>query len=201
MHLASCDLAAQFLTVHPVPILSTLSRRLAGIEAAAAGLLAASVAGLILLNVATRSAGAALFWVDELAIYAMVWMAFLGMSITIQRRTGVSVTILTDALPPKLRRTTALLIDAVVLAFSVFLLWLCWRWYDPVTLASLSYSVDAFVGETFNFIYREPTQTIGVSKYWVWLIVPFTAAAMTIHAATNLLEALRIPRALDGAGS
>lgn len=189
------------MIVRPVPILSTLSCRLAGVEAAAAGLLAASVAGLILLNVATRSAGAALFWVDELAIYAMVWMAFLGVSITIQRRTGVSVTILMDALPPKLRRTTALLIDAAVLAFSVFLLWLCWRWYDPVTLASLSYSVDAFVGETFNFIYREPTQTIGVSKYWVWLILPFTAAAMTIHAATNLLEALRFPWALDEAGS
>jgi len=183
------------LTTRPVPVLSTLSRRLAGIEAAAAGLLAAAVAGLILLNVATRTAGAALFWVDELAIYAMVWMAFLGMSITIQRRSGVSVTILTDALPPRLHRSVALLIDAIIFAFSLFLLWLCWRWYDPVTLASFSYSVDAFVGETFNFIYREPTQTIGVAKYWIWLIVPLTAAAMTIHALANLLEALRSPQA------
>jgi TRAP-type C4-dicarboxylate transport system permease small subunit len=183
------------LTIRPIPILSTLSRRLAGVEAIAAGLLAAAVAGLILLNVATRTAGAALFWVDELAIYAMVWMAFLGMSITIQRGSGVSVTILTDALPPRLHRAAALLVDGIILAFSVFLLWLCWRWYDPLTLASVSYSVDAFVGETFNFIYREPTQTIGVAKYWVWLIVPLTAAAMTVHALANLLEALRSPHA------
>ncbi len=183
------------MTARPVSILSTLSRHLASIEAIAAGVLAAAVAGLILLNVATRTAGAALFWVDELAIYAMVWMAFLGMSITIQRRSGVSVTILTDALPPKVRRAAALLVDGTILAFSLFLLWLCWRWYDPATLASVSYSVDAFVGETFNFIYREPTQTIGVAKYWVWLIVPITAAAMTVHALANLLEALRSPQA------
>lgn len=179
------------MTSTRAPILSRISLRLAQVEAVAAGFLAAAVAGLILLNVATRTAGAALFWVDELAIYAMVWMAFLGMSITIQRRSGVSVTILTDALPAATRRAVSLLIDAIILAFSIFLLWLCWRWYDPVTLASFSYSVDAFVGETFNFIYREPTQTIGVSKYWIWLIVPLTALAMTIHALANLVDALR----------
>ena len=126
----------------------------------------------------------------------MVWMAFLGMSITIQRRSGVSVTILTDALSPRLQRAAALLVDGIILAFSLFLLWLCWRWYDPLTLASVSYSVDAFVGETFNFIYREPTQTIGVAKYWIWLIVPLTAAAMTVHALANLLEALLSPQAV-----
>ena len=182
------------MTIRPVPGLSILSRRLAGIEAAVAGLLAAAVAGLILLNVATRTAGAALFWVDELAIYAMVWMAFLGMSITIQRRSGVSVTIFTDSLPQKVHRAAALLVDGIILAFSLFLVWLCWRWYDPWTLASVSYSVDAFVGETFNFIYREPTQTIGVAKYCIWLIVPLTAAAMTFHALANFLEAVRSPQ-------
>lgn len=178
------------MTARPVQFLSNFSRRLARVEAVAAGTLAAAVAGLILLNVATRTAGAALFWVDELAIYAMVWMAFLGMSITIQRRSSVSVTIVTDALPPAIHKAAALLIDAVVLAFSAFLLWLCWRWYDPGLLMQVSYSVDAFVGESFNFIYREPTQTIGVAKYWIWLIVPITAAAMTVHALANLAEAV-----------
>lgn len=158
------------------------------IEIALAGLLAASVAGLILLNVATRTAGAALFWVDELAIYAMVWMAFIGASITIARRSGVAVTILTDALPPPLGRAVARLIDLIVLAFSAFLLWLCWGWYDLQTLAALDFSLDAFTGETFNFMYREPTQTLGIPKYWVWLIVPLAAFTMSVHALSNLLS-------------
>lgn len=173
-----------------VGLLSSASTGLARVEAVFAGLLAAAVAGLILLNVATRTAGAALFWVDELAIYAMVWMAFMGMSITIARRSSVAVTILTDALPPALKHILALLIDAVVLAFALCLCWLCWRWYDPVTMAQFGFSIDAFVGKTFNFIYREPTQTIGISKVWIWLIVPITAAAMTLHALANLLTAL-----------
>ena len=75
----------------------------------------------------------------------------------------------------------------VVLAFAVFLLWLAWGWYDLPTLARMDFAIDAFTGETFNFMYKEPTQTIGVSKFWVWLIVPFAALAMAVHAAANLL--------------
>lgn len=168
-------------------MLHAASGRLVRFEAALAGLLAATVAGLILLNVATRTAGAALFWVDELAIYAMVWMAFLGASIAIARRSSVAVTLLADALAPRARAIVSSLIDLTVLAFALLLLWLTWRWYDPATLAALDFSVDAFTGETFNFIYREPTQTVGVAKYWVWLIVPFAALTMSIHAAANLL--------------
>lgn len=157
-------------------------------ELALAGLLAAAVAGLILLNIATRTAGAALFWVDELAIYAMVWMAFVGASLTVARRSGVAVTILTEALPPSARLWIGRMIDFVVLAFSGFLLWLAWGWYDLPTLAAVDFSIDAFTGETFNFMYKEPTQTIGVDKFWIWLIVPFTALAMAVHAAANLLS-------------
>lgn len=167
--------------------LARVSRGLARIELALAGLLATAVAGLILLNIVTRTAGAALFWVDELAIYAMVWMAFLGASVTIARRSSVAVTVATDALPPRLRGWIGRLIDGVVLAFAAFLLWLAWGWYDLPTLARLNFSIDAFTGETFNFMYREPTQTLGAPKFWVWLIVPFAALAMAIHAAANLV--------------
>ena len=163
------------------------SRGVARVETALAALLAAAVAGLILLNVATRTAGAALFWVDELAVYAMVWMAFLGASVTVARRSGVAVTILTDGLAPRLRRAVAVLVDLIVLAFALFLLWLAWGWYDLPTLARVGFAIEAFTGETFNFIYKEPTQTIGVAKYWVWLIVPIVAVDMSLHAAANLL--------------
>lgn len=168
-------------------ILAGLSRAIARLELVLAGGLAMAVAGLILLNIATRTAGAALFWVDELAIYAMVWMAFLGASLTIARRSSVAVTILTDALPLAVRRIILRTIDGVVLTFALFLLWLCWRWYDLPTLVTLGFNLDAFTGETFNFIYREPTQTIGVDKFWVWLIVPLAAAAMSVHALANIL--------------
>lgn len=167
-------------------LLAGLSRAIARVELLLAGGLAMAVAGLILLNIATRTAGAALFWVDELAIYSMVWMAFLGASITISRRSSVSVTILTDALPTNVRRGVLRAIDGIVLGFALCLLWLCWRWYDLPTLAGMDFDVEAFTGETFNFMYKEPTQTIGVPKFWIWLIVPLAALAMSVHAMANL---------------
>lgn len=175
--------------------LEAVSRRLARFELGAAGALAAAVALLILLNIVTRTAGAALFWVDELAIYAMVWMAFLGASVTIARRDGVAVTILTDALPPGLKRAVSILIDGVVLAFVAFLVWLAWRWYDLPSLSGAGFDIEAFTGDTFNFIYKEPTQTLGIAKFWVWIIVPYAALAMTIHAAANLCRPLIAGRA------
>lgn len=61
-------------------MLYRISRYWAKLEIWCSAFLALTVTLLILLNVVTRYLGAALFWVDELAIYAMVWMTFFGAS-------------------------------------------------------------------------------------------------------------------------
>ena len=146
---------------------------------------------LILLNIVTRAAGAALFWVDELAVYAMIWMAFAGASIMVRTRSGVAVTLVTDLVPPALRRVVHRTVDAVLLALTLALLVLCWQWYDPAALLEAGFDLEAFAANTFKFIYTEPTSTLGIPKFWVWLAVPLMALAMTIHALANLLEGPR----------
>ena len=166
-----------------------------GVIAALAGVLVV----LILLNIVTRAAGAALFWVDELAIYAMVWMALIGASAMVRMRTGVAVTLVVDTLPRGLGRTVQRFVDAILLALALTLLVLCWQWYDPIGVIESRFDLDAFAQATFKFIYTEPTSTIGIRKFWVWLAVPLMAFAMTIHTLANLLEgATREP---GGAGS
>ncbi|WP_163574112.1 TRAP transporter small permease [Halomonas faecis] len=172
-------------------MLSHLSGRLARLEEIAAATLAAAVTLLILLNVAFRAAGSPLYWVSELAIYAMIWMTFLIAAAVLKRRQGIAVTLLADALPQAARRWLEAFVDAVVLLFAVLLLWLCWRWYQPLTLARLGFDLQAFQGETFNFIYAENTQTLGVRKFWVWLIVPWFAVSLTLHGLVNLGKTLR----------
>ena len=81
-----------------------ISSGVARIEFATAAILAVTITILILLNVVTRSIGAALFWTDELAIYAMVWMTFMGASVAVHHGSAVAVTILTDAIPPACKR-------------------------------------------------------------------------------------------------
>ena len=171
-----------------MPWLSGLSNAVVRVEQYLISFLVAALVLLILLNIVTRAAGAAIFWVDELAIYTMVWMAFVGASVMLRLRLAVAVTLVTDLLPPHIRRIVHRLVDAILLFFAAMLLVLCWQWYDPVGLVRSGFDFDAFALETFKFIYTEPTNTIGIQKFWIWLAVPLMALTMTVHALANLIE-------------
>lgn len=168
-------------------MIGRISARWARIELALAAALAVSITCLILLNVVTRSIGAALYWVDELAIYAMAWMTFLGASAALHFGQNVAVTILTDSLIPALRRITAKLVDLIVLVFALCMIWFCWRWFSPYQLALHGFDTEAFQGAVFNFIYAEPTTTLGIPKYWVWMVMWAFALGATLHSVANLL--------------
>lgn len=158
----------------------------ARLELWAAACLGAIVTVLILLNVVTRTAGNALFWVDELAIYAMVWMTFLGASAALHHRTSVSITILSNAVSEPVKRVVIRCADIIVFAFALAMLWFCWRWFLPVEIARAGFDVMAFQGSTFNFIYAEPTLTLGLPKYLFWLVMWLFALGATLHSAMHL---------------
>lgn len=172
-------------------MLYRLSSAWARVELGAAAVLAGCVTLLILLNVVTRNIGQALFWVDELAIYAMVWMAFLGASAALHHRSSVSITLLTDAVPPGARRLIGRAVDLLVLAFALAMLWFCWRWFRPYELAQAGFEIMRFQGGTFNFIYSEPTLTLGLPKYLFWLVMWVFALGATLHALAHLLPGRR----------
>lgn len=168
--------------------LSGVSNTVLSIEKRIITILAAVLVLLILLNIVTRSAGAAIFWVDELAIYTMIWMALIAASAMLRMRIGVAVTLITELLPAGFKRGVARLVDVILLFFAITLLILCWQWYEPLALIRTGFDLDVFAQETFKFIYSEPTNTVGVRKFWIWLAVPLMAIGMSIHALANLLE-------------
>jgi len=168
--------------------LSRVSNSILKVEKFVVTALVAVLLLLILLNIVTRAAGAAIFWVDELAIYTMIWMALLGASAMVRLRHGVSVTLVTDLLPAPVRRGIARLVDALMLGFALALAILSWLWYEPIALIQSGFDFDVFAENTFKFIYSEPTNTIGIRKFWIWLAVPLMAINMSIHAVTNLIE-------------
>ena len=167
-----------------------LSGAVLNVEKVVMTFLAAAVTGLILLNVVTRSVDYALYWVDELAIYAMIWMVMIGASMIVRLRKGIAVTILDEFLKPTQREITGLVVDFCVLLFAATLIWLNILWYDPLTLIAVGFDLEAFSQVGFNFIYEEPTNTLGIAKFWVWLIMPIMALTMTLHAGANFLERL-----------
>lgn len=169
-------------------LLRRCSAGLLRIEKGALIFLAAAVSGLILVNVATRSLDRAIYWIDELAIYVMIWMVMIGASVTIRQRKGIAVTLAEAFVSPRINATLRFLVDLLILLFAAALLALCWLWYDPLALAAAGFDLEAFSAESFNFIYQEPTNTIGIPKYLIWLVMPLTATSMLLHAAANLFE-------------
>lgn len=169
-----------------LPFLQVASAVLAGIERIAAAGCVGVIFALLVLNIVTRSAGYALFWVDEAAVTAMVWMAFFAASVTLHKRGNIAVTFVIDLCPPTARCVLAVLVDLTLLAFVLVLAWLVWGWFAPLQLVAAHGDPAVFAAATMNFIYDEPTLTLGIRKAWVWLIVPLFALCSLIHCIANL---------------
>ena len=154
------------------------------------GCLLALTVLLILLNVATRAFSIALFWVDELAIYSMIWAFMLGAACTVRTREGIEVTLVRDVSSTILRRNLTILSDCLTLVCSVILLITCWRWFDLLLLYETGFDLGSFVRKSFNFVYREPTSTLGIAKFWVWLIMPVMGVSLFLFSIANLLDSV-----------
>lgn len=173
-----------------LPRLQRFSQGLAGLERGAAGLCLAVLFLLLILNSVTRALGQALFWVDEAAITAMVWMAFLAALVGLQGRTNIAVTLLTDAVPMAMRGWLAVLVDLVLLAFVIALAVMVWRWFAPLAVWRADGDLKAFAEQTFNFMYQEPTLTLGIRKVWLWSVLPLFVLGAFVHGAANLDNSL-----------
>lgn len=177
-----------------------LSARLLAAERVAVAGFMFLLTGLILLNVVTRYSGVALYWVDESAVYSVVFLTFIGASAMTRLRLDFAVTILTERFSPRGVRIAKVAATAIVLLFGLTLLWLCVLWLDPAGMARAGFDAKELAARTFNFIYTERTQTLGWPVWALYLIMPVFALSMTIHSAANLLEDLGlVPRASQAA--
>ncbi len=150
----------------------------------------ALVLALILLNVVTRYAGMPLYWVDEAAVYAMVWLTFLGGSALTRLRLDFAVTLLSDKLQKKNAERLQAFATFLAFLFSVSLAVMCWNWMDPMGIAAAGFDAREYAGESFNFLYTERTQTLDWPVWAISLIVPLFAVSMSLHTAANLVEEL-----------
>ncbi|MCA3609388.1 MAG: TRAP transporter small permease subunit [Methylobacterium sp.] len=155
--------------------------------------------GLILLNVVTRYTRVPLYWIDEAAVYSVVFLTFIGASAMTRLRMDFAVTILTERFPEHWVRLAKVISTCLVLLFGLLLIWMCMLWLDPVGIARAGFDIRKFSGETFNFIYTERTQTLNWPLWTLYMIMPLFAVCMTIHSAANLLEDLGLaPRERQG---
>jgi TRAP-type C4-dicarboxylate transport system permease small subunit len=180
----------------PLRLVMWLSAKLLAAERFAVAGFMFLLTGLILLNVVTRYTGVPLYWVDESAVYSVVFLSFIGASAMTRLRLDFAVTLLTERFSARGVRIAKVMATSIVLLFGLALLWLCVLWLDPVGLARAGFDARELAGKTFNFIYTERTQTLNWPVWALYMIMPVFALSMVVHSAANLLEDLDlVPRA------
>ena len=184
----------------PLRLVMWLSAKLLSAERFAVAAFMFLLTGLILLNVVTRYSGVSLYWVDESAIYSVVFLTFIGASAMTRLRLDFAVTMLTERFSARGVRIAKVMATATVLLFGMTLLWLCVLWLDPVGMASAGFDARALAAKTFNFIYTERTQTLNWPVWALYMIMPVFALSMMVHSAANLLEDLEVVPRVSQAG-
>ncbi|CAN7583255.1 TRAP transporter small permease [Bosea sp. LjRoot90] len=167
-----------------------LSGRLLRAEHRAIQALMFLLAALILLNVITRYAGHPIYWIDESAVYSVVWLTFIGASAMTRMRLDFAVTMLTERFSERGVAIFRIIATLGVILFGIALGVMCWLWLDPVGIAQAGFDAREYAGQSFNFIYTERTQTLNWPTWVIYLIMPLFAVSMTLHALANLFEDL-----------
>ncbi|WP_116003688.1 MULTISPECIES: TRAP transporter small permease [unclassified Simplicispira] len=183
----SPSLAASHAPVRWAMALSTAVLRA---ERAALTVLMGLLVLLILLNVVTRYSGTPIYWVDEAAVFTMVWLTFVGASVMTRLRMDFAVGLVSDQLPPGGAKVLKVIATLGVLVFALALVWMCWVWMDPRGIAAAGFNAKDYAEASFNFIYTEHTQTLEWPTWVLQLILPLFSLTLTVHAFANLLEEL-----------
>ena len=118
----SPSLAASHAPVRWAMALSTAVLRT---ERAALTVLMGLLVLLILLNVVTRYSGTPIYWVDEAAVFTMVWLTFVGASVMTRLRMDFAVGLVSDQLPPGGAKVLKVIATLGVLVFALALVWMC----------------------------------------------------------------------------
>ena len=169
-------------------LLHRLSSALAFVERGLLRLLVLVIASFVLLNVGLRVFGITIAWADELAVYAMILSGFVGASLMLRARIDPAVRLAHEIVPGGVSRALRIVVSAGSAAFGVVLFWLCLRWFDPAGLIAAGFDVSEFEMQSFNFIYTDRTPVMAVPSYWFYLVMPWFALTLSVHALANLAE-------------
>lgn len=85
-----------------------------------AAMLMASIAVMILIQVAGRAFRIGLQWPDEMSRFAYVALVFLGNIIAVSRKKNITITLFLDILPGMIRKLFDVAIDGLTILFGAF---------------------------------------------------------------------------------
>ncbi len=124
----------------------------------------------------------ALGWAEELSVYLLVWLVFLGAAAAARDRSHIRVDVLVDRLPPRFRVVLRVVVDLLQAVFMVVMVWLGFR------------MVGVMSGT------QSPTLYLPVS-YVSYAALPLTFVAGIFYAVRDIHRAWRERPSTGGGGS
>jgi TRAP-type transport system small permease protein len=144
-------------------------RSLAHVEEVLASALLIFTFAVVALQIVTRFIFRdPLFWTEEAARYAFVWIVALGASAAVTSRTHITMDIISMMLPPRTRLILRLVLDVMVLAA---LLLLAWYGFFGTLRANNVMSI-----------------AIGVPESWLYGALPVFAVLAAVRTALAIAQ-------------
>jgi TRAP-type C4-dicarboxylate transport system permease small subunit len=122
--------------------------------------------------------GAGISWFEELARYCMIYMALLATEVGLRDGTQISVSAVTDKLPPVAREIVGILAKAIVVVFA----------------AIVFYTSFEFLDKQIRFNARSPG--LGVPMYIPYFALTLSFALITLVQGATLI--MRVGRFIAG---
>ncbi|MDJ1160102.1 TRAP transporter small permease [Chelatococcus sp. SYSU_G07232] len=150
----------------PLDVLRTLERHVIGLLLI---LMSAGYVVNVLVRLIVPSWSLHLVWMEELALFALAWLVFLGLGITLEKGRQIAMTALFDRLPEGPRRALGLVINLTGVAFSAY-------------ITKLGYDFARFVGGM-----GQTSPTLDVSMIWLYAALPAGFALLTLRYVLEIV--------------
>jgi TRAP-type transport system small permease protein len=137
----------------------------------AALLLLVALLVVISLGVVTRALGDPLIWTDEVARFAMIWLAVCGWLLASRRHAHIRIRYFVDKLPRPARRGMEVLLQSGVALFGALLAWFGW------SLVTRNLDIEA--------------TTIPVSMTVMYVPVVLAGVVTALQGLAEVIEAAR----------
>ncbi len=136
-----------------------------------------AMTGLVLVQIVQRYVLAAPFsWVEEMTVFLMIWMAFMGAAVAVRRGGHIAMTLLVERMPAKWARALFYLSTGAIIVFAAIVAWQGFRLVDSVG--------------------QQRSAALGLPMTIPYMVVPLGAVLIMVMALAQALEPPR-PVAVD----
>lgn len=109
-------------------------------------------------------------WAGEVSAAAFSWLVFIGAAAGFKRGLHVSIDMLVEALPRALRNLVLTIVDALIIAFCVYVTWLAWgfmndNWDNPSPALRMPQAVH-YMSATVGFALMTLRYVMAAQRRW-----------------------------------